>query len=265
MSDIFDGGSFVGVVNAPDLGAIAKIPHAVPYVRLGEKIGSMQAQLLRNNKIASISVTLRGKDVADPKIAEVIKAAVLRGALGELVAQQITYVNAVSVAEEMGLKVMVNMSEKTEAGSGYINSMAVELELEGFLNLSRTIEGTVYGRDDLRITKIDGFTLELPPGENMLLFNNYDQPGVLRKVAEKLASAKINIAHFSLGRNGRGKQAMGAVVLDTPASEELVNSLGKYADISNVMQVGFSFTYLHHQNQYVKHVDAESALNNYSR
>ena len=71
----------------------------------------------------------------------------------------------------------------------------------------------------------------------MLVFNNYDQPGVLRKIAEKLAAAKINIAHFSLGRTAQGKMAMGAVVLDTPAPQELVNSLGKYADITNVMQV----------------------------
>ena len=75
MSDIFDGGAFVGVVNAPDLGAVAKVPHAVPYVKLAEKIGSMQAQLLRNNKIASLQISLRGKDVAETKLAEVIKSA----------------------------------------------------------------------------------------------------------------------------------------------------------------------------------------------
>lgn len=237
MSDIFDGGAYVGVVNAPDLGAVAKMPQVVPYVKLGERIGSMQGQLLRNNKIASISITLRGKDVADPQFAEVIKSAVLRGALGELVAQSVTYVNSISIAEELGLKVLVNLSEKTDPGSGYMNSMAVELEIEGFLNMSRVIEGTVFGRDDLRITKIDGFTVELPPGENMLLFNNHDEPGVLRKVVEKLASAEVNIAHFSLGRNSRGKMALGALVLDTPVSADLLNSLGKHADISNVMQV----------------------------
>ena len=155
---------------------------------LADRIGSMQAQLLKNNKIGSITVTLRGKDIADTKLTDVIKSAVLCGALRELTAIPITYVNAIALAEELGLKVLVNMSEKTEAGSGYMNSMAVELEIEGFLNMSRVIEGTVFGRNELRITKIDGYDIELPPGENMLLFNNYDKPGALLKVASRLAT-----------------------------------------------------------------------------
>ena len=51
LSDILDGGAFVGVVNSPDLGAVAKNSNIVPFVMLAEKIGSLQAQLLMNNKI----------------------------------------------------------------------------------------------------------------------------------------------------------------------------------------------------------------------
>jgi D-3-phosphoglycerate dehydrogenase len=209
----------------------------VPYVLLAEKMGSIQGQLLKSNKINSITINLRGKDVADTKLTDVIKSAVIKGALSELVAQPVSYVNAISVAEEIGLKVLVNMSEKTEEGSGYTNSVAVELEVEGLLNFSRKIEGTVFGRNELRITSIDGFSIDLPPSENMLLFNNYDEPGVLKKVAEKLAAAKINIAHFSLGRKEAGKQAMSALVLDTPIPEEIVEGLAKYANVSNALQV----------------------------
>ena len=59
MSDIFDGGAFVGVINAPDLGAVASLPEIVPYVMLAERMGSMQAQLLKSNKIGSITLNLR--------------------------------------------------------------------------------------------------------------------------------------------------------------------------------------------------------------
>ena len=243
MSGIFNGGDFIGVVNAPDLGQLTKQPHAIPYILLAEKIGSMQAQLLKSNKIGSITINLRGKDISDSKLADIIKAAVLKGALEELVEQTVTYINANSIADELGLKVQLNLSEQTEAGSGYVNSMAVELEIEGFLNLARVIEGAVFGTKDIRITKIDGFTVELPPGENMLLFNNFDHPGVVKRVAEKLAQANINIAHFSLGRKGKGKQALGAFLLDTPADETLLASLPKYADVTNVNQVSTIFTF----------------------
>eukprot|EP01034_Spumella_vulgaris_P036810 gene36810-45414_t len=242
MSDILDGGAFVGVVNAPDLGAVAKQEHIVPYVKLAERIGSMQGQLLKNSKIASITVNLRGKDISDTKLTDVIKAAVIKGALSELGIANLNYVSALGVAEEMGLRVLVNMSEKTEQGSGYRNSIGVELELDGVFNGVRTIEGTVFGRDELRVTKIDGYSVELPPGEHVLLWNNVDQPGVLKGIMERLAEENINIAHFSVGRQTRGAKAMGAVVLDTPASPGLIAALSKHANLSNVIQLNLKDT-----------------------
>jgi len=237
MSDILDGGRFVGVVNSPDLGAVSSSPEIVPYVLLAEKIGSMQAQLLRSNKVNGITINLRGKDITDGRFTEVIKSAVLKGALSELSSHNVTYVNAISLAEDFGLRCVINSSAKTDVASGYMNSMGVEFEIEGMLNYARNIEGTVFGRNELRITQVDGFSVDLPPGEHLLLFNNYDSPGVLRKVSEKLAMNSINIAHFSLGRAGRGKQAMGALVLDSEVPPDVLERLGKYANVTNVVQI----------------------------
>lgn len=248
MSDIFGGGDFVGVVNAPDLGSVLKHPALVPYVLLAEKIGSIQGQLLKQNKISSLTVNLRGSDVADVKFTDVMKSAVIKGALGELISRNITFVNAISIAEELGLRVFVNMSDKTEAGSGFKNSLSVELAIEGFLNMTRTIEGTVLGRNELRITKIDGFPVDLPPGENMLLFNNADHPGVFMKIAKRLGQDNINVAHMTLGRLQDKKFALGALVVDTPISDATVEYLSKQPEIFNVMQVKL---YLYHQHHFV--------------
>ena len=76
-----------------------------------------------------------------------------------------------------------------------------------------------------------------------LFSNALDTPGILRKVSEKLATANINIAHFSLGRQGVGKQAMGALVLDSPVPSDVLSQLGTYAGIKNVMQVHFLLLY----------------------
>lgn len=237
MSDIYNGGAFFGVVNAPDLGAISKLTHVVPYIQLAEKIGSLQTQLLQKNKIGGITITLRGKDVADAKLTDIFKAAVIKGALTPIVEQQVTFINATNLADELGLKVLVNMSENTEKNSGFKNSISIDLQVEGFLNVSRVIEGTVFGRNDLRITKIDNFSVDLPPSENILLFNNFDVPGVLKKVSEKLAVANVNIAHFSLGRKVESKQAMAAIVLDSPIPDQVIKELTGYAEINNVVQV----------------------------
>lgn len=239
MSDILDGGAFVGVVNAPDLGAVNKTPQVIPYVMLAEKIGSLHAQLLRGSKVAGITVNLRGKELADPKITDVLKAAVLKGTLNELSPGTITYVNAISKADEIGLKVSLNISGLTDDESGYQNSMSVELEMEGVLNMVRVVEGTVFGYNDIRITKIDGYEIDVPQGENVVLFNNQDKPGVLRRVAEKFAASNTNISHFSVGRKKEMKRAMGAFVLDSPATKETLEALGKHADLTNVIQVHF--------------------------
>lgn len=239
MSDIFNGGAYVGVVNAPDLGVLKSHPQLLPYLNLAERIGSMQAQLLGNNKIGSISINLRGAEVSDSKFVDVFKAAVLKGALSELQDRtSISLVNASAIAENMGLVVNVNTSSNNTGASGYLNDISVDMEMEGFLNMSRTVRGTVFGSDDVRITEIDGYSVDLPSGDHVLLFNNVDRPGVLRKIADKLFHHNINIGHFSLGRKGLpGSKAMGAITIDSPAPAEIVKELNKSHDVSNMVQV----------------------------
>jgi phosphoserine aminotransferase len=239
MSDIFNGGSYVGVVNAPDLGVLKSHPQLLPFVTLAERIGSMQAQLLGNNKIGSISINLRGLEVSDSRFVDVLKAAVLKGALSELQDRSsISLVNASAIAENMGLVVNVNTSTDPSGASGFLNDISVDLEMEGFLNMSRTVRGTVFGSEDVRITEIDGYSVDLPSGDHVLLFNNQDRPGVLRKIAEKLFKHNINIAHFSLGRKGlAGSKAMGAVTIDSPAPAEIIRELNKSHDVSNMVQL----------------------------
>lgn len=235
MSDIYDGGSFFGVVNAPDLGAVKKDPRLVPFVSLAEMLGSIQGQLLGNAKMHGMTISLSGKDISDPKATEVIKAAVIKGALSQLVSQPVTMINAIALAEDMGMNIAVNLSEAP--GSMYRNTMTVELGIEGMLNMSRVVEGTTIGQNQLRVTSIDGYPLDCPPSDYMLMFNNYDRPGVLKRICEKLADAKVNIANFALGRKEKGKVAMGVLNIDTSVPEDVLLGLAKYADISNVFQI----------------------------
>lgn len=237
MSSIYNGGDFVGVVNAPDLNAVAKLPHVVPYVMLAEKIGSIQAQLLGKNKVSRMTVKLTGKTLTDSKAVDVLKSAVLKGMLGELITQQITYVNAISVAEHLGVKTTVSTETTVPDGYPWSEFASVTLETEGNLNFRRTIEGVVFGRNELRITKIDGLRIDLPPGQNMLLFNNVDAPGVLRRVADKLASANVNLEHFSLGRSEKGTDAMCAMVLGSPVPRSVIDEVEKFEDVFNVTPI----------------------------
>ena len=241
MSNIFDGGAFVGVMNSPDLSVLKKQPLVIPFVELAERIGAMQAQLLGPNKVSGITINLMGKDVSDSKVVDVLKASVLKGALSVLQdAYSVSYVNATAIASDLGLSVTVNATSSTNKVSGYVNEISVDMEMEGFLNMSRNIKGTVFGLNDMRVTEVDGYTVDLPRGDYVLLFNNNDKPGVLRKVAEKLYAFGVNIDHFSLGRRSLpGSKAMGAITVDTPLSPDEVKQIGKNNDVgvSNIVQV----------------------------
>ena len=80
--------------------------------------------------------------------------------------------------------------------------------------------------------------IDFPPAKDMLFFNNIDQPGVLRQISQPLAKANINIAHFSLGRKREGR-AMGALVLDDPCPQSVLEELRRISVISNVHSVHF--------------------------
>jgi phosphoserine aminotransferase len=239
MSDILDGGEYRGVVNAPDLSVIHKLPGVMPFVLLCERIGAMHGQLLGTNKVSSISISLQGRDVADSRITEVMKSAVLKGVLGVLSAGPVTYVSAAALGEELGLQVSINMSDQKSSQSSVANTISVELEIEGLLNMTRSIRGTVFGKNDIRVTEIDGFNISVPTVGNLLLFNNKDEPGVLKGIVEKVSSAGCNIAHFSLGRKEQANKAMGALVLDTKLSPESLQQLRKNHTVSNVIQLEF--------------------------
>jgi len=60
LSDILEQKAFVGVVNAPNLDFSTK-SQLLPYYRLAEKIGSLQAQLIGSGKIKRINVLLQGR------------------------------------------------------------------------------------------------------------------------------------------------------------------------------------------------------------
>ena len=53
----------------------------------------------------------------------------------------------------------------------------MEYELDGILNFSRSITGTVFGTRQLRIIDIDGYKTDIPPLGSILFFNNIDRPG----------------------------------------------------------------------------------------
>ncbi len=238
MSDILDGGKYRGVVNAPDFGLInSKGPEIKRYMELAEAFGAIMSQRLSGQRLSSVHIDLYGSEINSGDIVSVMKQALLKGALTQFTSQSVTLVNASSIAEALGLAISSKVSKKTPASSGFRNQMRVTFTTND--GASASIEGTIINQKHARITNMDGYRIDCPPGKFMIFFENNDQPGVLHAVAKAVAADGINIDTFSLGRGGVSNDgsmgnALGALVIDKAPSKSLMRALASMDIITNV-------------------------------
>lgn len=94
-----------------------------------------------------------------------------------------------------------------------------------------SVVGTVTEEGKMRIVEVNGYWIDFVPQGAVLLFNNFDRPGVIGKVGSQLGRAGVNIANFALGRKNGGGQALGALQIDSGVPGEVVESLRMDADL----------------------------------
>jgi len=203
-------------VNMPSLSA-EQLEVLKPYLALGERLGSVQAQLLTDAP-KEITVEYAG-DVASLDV-QPVTVAVLKGLLARLLETSVVnFVNARELAKERGIKVI---EAKTTEPKGFTNSLVVRVRTA---QKTSEVAGAVFGRDVIRLVKINGFYLEAVPEGFILMLNNRDVPGVVGNVGMLLGEAKINIAGLQLGREKVGGMALSLVHVDeripAPVLEQL--------------------------------------------
>jgi len=184
-----------------------------PYLLLAEKVGTLHAQLSRGH-LRRIAIEYHGdvlKYATSP-----MTAAVLKGAIATLADEPVSYVNAPLFAQRRG----VNIDEtRSSDHRDYANLITVNYETsEG----ATTISGTIFGKHDPRIVRIDEFDVNAKLFGDMLFVCNKDVPGVVGLMGSLLADEGINIADMALGRESRGGRAIMALSIDEPVSEEVL-------------------------------------------
>jgi len=200
-----------------------------PYVLLGEKLGSLQSQLLREAPL-ELRIEYAG-DLAGENL-QPITLAVLRGLLDRLMESSVVnYVNAPEIARERGLKVV---ESKTTQPKGYLNLITVSVKTAGG---GSVVAGTVFGRDVVRLVRINDFYLEAVPEGYILMLHNRDVPGVVGAVGMLLGEGKINIAGLQLGRERVGGMAISLVHVDERIPPAVMERLRLLPDIVSAEQL----------------------------
>ncbi|GIX47898.1 MAG: D-3-phosphoglycerate dehydrogenase [Candidatus Tectimicrobiota bacterium] len=215
MLDFFVRGQIRNAVNMPSIDA-ESYQALQPYMTLAEKLGAFRMQLLEGG-LTEITVSYSGTVTAyDTKP---LTIAVLRGILGHFLGPQVNYVNAPLLAKERGIRVVERQLHDSE---DYASLVEVEIVTE---RQRGSVAGTLFGKSDPRIVRIDHFPIEAIPSGHMLVFSNRDLPGVIGRIGTILGNAQINIAGFHLGRLAPGGLAVCVVNVDSPIPAEVLAAI----------------------------------------
>lgn len=194
-----------------------------PYLKLGEKLGALQAQLLEQ---APTEVKVEyGGEVATVDV-QPVTVAVLHGLLDRLLeSSTVNYVNARELARERGIKITESRTAQT---GGYVNQVKVSVRTA---DKESEVVGAVFGREVVRLVRVDRFHLEAVPEGRILMLHNRDVPGVVGAVGTLLGEAKVNIAGLELGREAVGGIALSLVHVDDEVPQAVLGRLRSLPEI----------------------------------
>jgi D-3-phosphoglycerate dehydrogenase len=216
--------------NAVNMPAVSPdiLPSLRPYLRLGEQLGSFLGQI-SNYAIEEILIEYHGEVVEYGT--KPITISVLKGLLTPFVGETVNFVNAPIMAKERGIKV----TESTRAvAEDYASLIALTTRSKMEQNY---IAGTLFGRKELRIVKLNDFFIEAIPEGYILLVNNYDKPGVIGNIGNALGGRNINIATMQFGRDRMGGHAISLLHLDVPLPPGMVGDILRLPNIISVRQI----------------------------
>lgn len=227
--DVLNGKPARSAVNMPALSA--EVLAAVdPYMILGDRIGAMAAQLA-DGAVSSIEIAYCG-ELSSLETGPVGRS-VLKGLLRPILMESVNLVNAPIIAESRGIRITESRSPAPE---DYTSLLSIKVQTD---KGSQAIEGTLFGKKDIRVVRIDGYDIDIVPEGFMLVSTHTDKPGVIGRVGTLLGKHNINIAGMHVGRKGIGESAVMVLNVDDPISESVMKQIEELDGIQSARLVQF--------------------------
>ncbi len=212
-------------INMP-ISNLAKLNEIKPHLDLSELMGKLQGQL-GSQVIKKVHIECAGTvDETKP-----VALAFLKGLLADRVPERVNYINAETLAIDLGIQVEYSVS--SDSGT-YTNIIRTSVTGE---NGSNEIHGSIFEKSRLRLVKILGFDMEITPFGTMLFVRNKDVPGVIGKVGTTLGEANINIGAYILSRDSDDGEAFAVIRVDNPVPVEIINILSDFPEIISLQQI----------------------------
>ena len=232
MADYLVAGGVTNALNVPSLSA-EEAPRLKPYIRLGEKLGSLVGQL-EGPEVQSLAIEAEGA-AADLNMKPIV-AAVLAGMMRSW-SDTINMVNAPILARERGLKV----SETRTAAEGDYHTLLRVVARTA--ERRREVAGSLLGNDYPRLVEIAGTRIETELEGAMMYIVNEDTPGFIGRLGTTLGEAGVNIGNFHLGRRlpdkHRGGDAVLMLTLDQQPGRTVTDAVCALPGVKKVRSLSF--------------------------
>jgi D-3-phosphoglycerate dehydrogenase len=199
-----------------------------PYLQLAETLGNLVGQLA-GGRIEALNISLRG-ELASSQGQPIIIAA-LKGLLSYALQERVNYVNANIEAKERGIRVT---ETRDESSRDYVGSL--KLTAKGTLG-EHSVEGALLGHEEMRITSLDNFPINVPPSHYMLFTLHRDMPGIIGHIGSLLGSFNVNIASMQVGRKIVRGDAVMVLSLDDPLPEGILSEIKQVTGIRDAYTV----------------------------
>jgi D-3-phosphoglycerate dehydrogenase len=186
-----------------------------PYVDLAERLGRIFAGFSFGLP-AELAVSARGRDLEDSL--GPIALGATKGAMAVVSAEPVSYVNAPILAARHG---MVIRREALPEAEDYRSVVRLTGVVAG---VDRVIAGSVMAHRGPVLVEVDGYEIEFPMADHMMLVRNSDTPGVIGRVGTALGDAGINISDMAVGR-GPMEGAMMGMSVDRSIGDALLTHI----------------------------------------
>ena len=220
-------GQVRNAVNMPSIDA-ELLSQIKPYLTLAENLGKLISQIVEG-AIKSVHILYNGEVAklnADP-----ITVTILQGLFARTI-DGVNMVNAPFIAKVRGIEIQESKSNEVQ---DYTSTISVKVTTD---KGSRDLVGSLSGKSNPRIVKIDEIDFEAVFSKHMIIFTNYDAPGVIGKVGNILGENGVNIAGFHLGRIAeQGGKAVAAINTDSAPEEKAINQLKVTENILELFSV----------------------------
>ena len=226
--EFFEKGLARYAINLPGFG-LDTLEQVGPYLYLSEILGRFLAQTF-DSGLREIVCSVQGDFTEAQR--HPLAVAALKGVLGVMTDQAMSYINAPIVAKERGIKVSETADPDDSEGFSKLVTVKAITDAGEF-----TVSGAIVGRNEPRIVRLGTLLVDVQPQGRMIVLTNQDQPGMIGRVGQLLGDHKINIADMRVGRRSPKGEAVMVITVDEDVPENALKELAEVRGITGVRWV----------------------------